>query len=48
MTTLAIIGTFFMALNVGFAMFDKEYHSAAGWSIATMWSLVDVLERLAI
>lgn len=48
MTILAIIGTIFLAINVGIAMFDKEYHSAAGWSIATMWSFVDVLNRLAI
>lgn len=48
MTGLAIISTIFMAINVGLAMFGKEYHSAAGWSIATMWSFTDVLNRLAI
>lgn len=48
MTILAIIGTMFLALNVGLAMSRKEYHSAAGWSVATLWSFNDVLNRLAI
>lgn len=48
MTILAIIGTICMAINVGFAMSGKEYHSAAGWSVATLLSFGDVLNRLAI
>ncbi len=47
MTILAIIGTFFLALNVGFAMSGKEYHSAVGWTLATLWSLNDVFARIA-
>lgn len=47
MTDLAIIGTIFMSLNVGLALFGKEYHSAAGWTLATLWSLNDVLARIA-
>lgn len=48
MTVLAIIGTIFLALNVCVALGYKEYHSAIGWSIATMWSFNDVLNRLVI
>lgn len=47
MTIVAIIGTLIAALNVGFAISGKEYHSAVGWTLATLWSLNDVFARIA-